>query len=100
MFSKTRYAPFVVPKLINLRGISEAKWERKRPVWEGDCDRERLPRKKPKTKNDGDGNVAGGNDIDSIVGTENGSKNKEGNIDSGGATGSIGITAIAGTNVG
>jgi hypothetical protein len=41
-----------VPQLISVKGISEGRWERKRPIWEGDCDRERVPRKKQKTNKD------------------------------------------------
>jgi hypothetical protein len=52
VLARTHYEQFVVPQLINVRGISEKTWERKRPIWEGDCERERNPRKKAKTKLD------------------------------------------------
>jgi hypothetical protein len=75
--AKTRYQPFAVPQLINLKGISESTWERKRPVWEGDCDRDHHPRKRAKTKHDVNNLVVGDNDADSVDGTENGNKNGE-----------------------
>jgi hypothetical protein len=67
VFAKTSYQRFILPQLISVKGISESSWERKRPVWEGDCDRERVPRKKQKINRDAD---AEGNE--SIDGTENG----------------------------
>jgi hypothetical protein len=53
VFARTKYEPFVIPQLIGIRGISEDTWERKRPIWEGDRDRERVAqRKRLKTKHD------------------------------------------------
>jgi len=43
-----------LPQLVNVRGISERTWERKRPIWEGDVERERNPPKRARTKGDGD----------------------------------------------
>jgi hypothetical protein len=65
MFSRTKYEEYVVPQLISVKGISEGMWERKRPIWEGDCDRERVPQKKRKTNKDGEDN-------ESLEGTETG----------------------------
>ena len=78
-----------MPQLISLKGISEAMWERKRPVWEGDCERDRLPRKRAKTKHDP-------NDLESIDGTENG--NRAGEEDADGPRGSSGTGGRAGSN--
>jgi hypothetical protein len=64
VFARSKYENYVVPQLISVKGISEGTWERKRPIWEGDCDRERVPQKKRKTNKDGD-------DMESIEGTEN-----------------------------
>lgn len=49
-------------------------WERKRPVWDGDCERELLPRKRSKTKH----NL---NDLAGMDGTENGNKVGEDGVD-------------------
>lgn len=76
-FATTRYCPFVVPQLIAVKGISESTWERKRPVWQGDCDREHLPRKRAKTKQDGSTVGIGDKDVDSVHGTEIGTKDVE-----------------------
>jgi hypothetical protein len=54
ILARTRFEHFVLPQLVNVRGISERTWERKRPIWEGDCEREKNPRKKAKTKADGE----------------------------------------------
>jgi hypothetical protein len=67
VFARTKYEQYVVPQLISVKGISEGMWERKRPIWEGDCDRQRGPRKKQKTNKDGDGD-----DNESLEGTQNG----------------------------
>ena len=54
--------------MIRVHGISEGTWEQKRPVWEGDRDRERVPpKKKVKTKHDESENGEGIHD-----GTTNG----------------------------
>jgi hypothetical protein len=54
----SRYNSGLTPRFISIRGVSENTWERKRPIWEGDQDRERVPPpKKSKTKHgepDGD----------------------------------------------
>jgi hypothetical protein len=57
VIAKVRGEQYFAPRLIRVRGISEGTWERKRPVWEGDRDRDRVPpRKKMKTKHDENGN--------------------------------------------
>jgi len=46
------------PQFISIRGISEGTWERKRPIWLGDPERDRAPsQKKMKTKHGGDEDV-------------------------------------------
>lgn len=51
ILARTNYKPYVIPQLISIRGISEETWECKRPIWEGDRDREPVPqRKKSKIK--------------------------------------------------
>ena len=45
--------PFTLsPRLVAVRGITEIEWERKRPLWHGDCSREKVTVKRTK-KNDG-----------------------------------------------
>jgi hypothetical protein len=49
--SRSRDGSYFLPKLIKVSGVSEGTWEREKPVWHGDCDRERgPPKKKMKTK--------------------------------------------------
>jgi hypothetical protein len=31
----------MIPQFVTIRGVSENTWERKRPIWKGDQDRER-----------------------------------------------------------
>jgi hypothetical protein len=59
ILARTRYEEFVLPQLVNVRGISERTWERKRPIWEGDVERERNPPKRARTKSDGDADQDG-----------------------------------------
>lgn len=63
--SRSRDGLYFNPQLIKISGISEETWERKRPIWYGDCDRERVPpKKKIKTKHDGS---VGDGDEESII---------------------------------
>jgi hypothetical protein len=52
--SRSSDGSYFLPNLIKVSGVSEGTWEREKPVWHGDCDRERgPPKKKMKTKHDG-----------------------------------------------
>lgn len=65
MFARTKYEQYVVPQLISVKGISEGMWERKRPIWEGDHNRDRALPKKRKTNKNGDVD-----DFETLDGTE------------------------------
>jgi len=52
-----------VPKIISIKGFTEKTWERKRPIWEGDKDKQPHQTKKIRSKQStGAESVAGEDD--------------------------------------
>ena len=66
------------PQFVNIRGVSESTWERKRPIWEGEQDRERIPPpKRMRTKHEIEGDNVDGKQEGSVISTEDGNQSVE-----------------------